>query len=244
MSVAAVERLLGAQAARMARSALSSELRVSATVRRSVPGDTTYDEVAAARNALGSRPGGEDIKLLRVTEAIPILEPLLQTFAAAVDKSLQDRIERSYDRAMEAALRTPRSRPATVEREAKIVVAGTNVATLVDRAIPGARRERLRLRHVLSSLAAGDALIDRRVARHQAAASAQRRRPGLPDPLPLPELRLPPIPYPEPPVYPPPTQTYRPGAGGRGGADPLIEPKPLVRPPVTPPRVVRPPIIP
>lgn len=265
LSVPAVDRLLRDEAARTKKvRELRSDLRVQGTGRRGVPGSTTYNEVDAARKALSPHQSGAGVELIRVgrkkvilqveklasarivavtkplTEAIPILEPLLQTFAGAADKTLQERLAKSYDRAMKAALRNPRARESTVRREAKTVISETNVKTLVDRATPRARRQTRRLRHALSSLTAGSELIDRRVVKYETDMWWRLRSLGIRDPILPSELKAPRIPYSIPDVYPSPGMG-RPGSGAYppGGVDPYTPPRTVVPPKPPPPKVPR-----
>jgi hypothetical protein len=70
-----------------------------------------------------------------VTTAIPILEPLLQSFVEAMDQSLQDRIENARDRILKTLLRNPKADiTGAAIREATVVLAETDVTGPVGKA--------------------------------------------------------------------------------------------------------------
>jgi len=177
-----------------------NELRVDDDGRRSAaPGSTTGDQVEAARDNLGSRQRPQGIELISdghkrvtlhveklvgervvmltrpLTEAVPILDPLIQAFAEVADTTLQERMEQAYDRAMDAAMRNPEDLEAIVEREARAVVADTDVEPVVERAAPQAEQQAEKLKQTASMLEEAKPLIDRQAADHLAA-----RRPKAP----------------------------------------------------------------
>lgn len=75
-----------------------------------------------------------------VTDKIPILRPVLQAvIKAAADQSLQDRVERAYNRVLTKLLYNPPADiDATTRQEATTVVAQTNVSGPVNEAAPQA----------------------------------------------------------------------------------------------------------
>ncbi|WP_370972462.1 hypothetical protein [Amycolatopsis sp. cg9] len=147
--------------------ALVPEVRVDGSRPREAPPGITPEQVAAAGVAVGARPAEPGIDLVAdgrkkvtlqvekvaterilavtkpVTDAIPILEPLVQAFAEAADKTLQDRLGPLYDRLAEIALRSPRDFAAAVDREAAGLVDRTDVsrpaAAVAPRAVEAAR---------------------------------------------------------------------------------------------------------
>jgi hypothetical protein len=122
-----------------------------------------------------------------LTQAVPIVEPLLQAFAEAADKTLQERIGRAYDRLVELAMHNPRLLDAAINREATVIVDQTDVGPPVDRATPRARQLSDALARELVSLWAADALLTRKLSESQ----TTHRAPEL---IPLHEWPL----YPEP----------------------------------------------
>ncbi|WP_290056275.1 hypothetical protein, partial [Amycolatopsis solani] len=143
VGVPAVDEAVRAETSRAQRAeALPPEVRVDGSRSHEVPPDITPEQVAAAEAAVGTRPPEPGIDLVAdsrkkvtlqvekvaterilavtkpVTDAIPILEPLVQAFAEAADKTLQDRLAPLYDRLAEIALRSPRDFAAAVDREA------------------------------------------------------------------------------------------------------------------------------
>jgi hypothetical protein len=121
----------------------------------SAPGDTTAKQLETARQvvdtmsrdaAIGVFRQGEKKAVLQVekltteqlvnftkplTQAFPILEPMLQSLVEAVDKSLQDRLAQAYDRIVQALKRTPGDLDALVRHEADKLVADTDVSAPV-----------------------------------------------------------------------------------------------------------------
>lgn len=255
MTVPAVEHTRQRETARTAKvDALETDLRVWADGRRNPPASATPHDVQAARKAL-PRHGTSRIDLLSegrkkvtlqveklvgeritaltkpLTAAVPILEPLLQAFAEAADKTVQERIGRSYDRVTQAAMRDPRDLKATVAREAKAVLVRTDVRQLVQRATPRAQQRTDALRQRQAALLSSNHLIDQRVA------EVMSRQPPSVSPLrELPLLELPRIPEIYPPSYPYGTtetyrypQTYRPPElGDYGRAGRIAPPRPVV----------------
>jgi hypothetical protein len=168
-------------------------------------GNLQPDQVNAASTALDSLPHEEGVDLLNdgqrkivlqveklvserillltkpVTDAIPILEPVVQTFAEAIDKTLQDRLARAYDRVMTAATREPARLPAIIGKEAGDIVATVDVAPLVERATPRATELATQFDQVLGTLRAGQAQVEA----HRTVPPSFP--PGLPR-LPLPHL--------------------------------------------------------
>ncbi|SEF79606.1 hypothetical protein SAMN05444920_101686 [Nonomuraea solani] len=124
-----------------------------------------------------------------LSQAVPMLEPLMAAFADATDKTVQDRMGLVYDRVMATAQRRPGDLPAVIDREVRAVVAAADVAAAVERATPRAEEQAGRHRKLLATLKKGEYLIDRRVDRWAAAQVAKDRREGkLPKALTLSEL--------------------------------------------------------
>jgi hypothetical protein len=265
VSVPTVERTLQDEKARIREvDELKSDLRIEGTGRRTVPGSTTYNQVEAARNALGSRREdrrielisegqkkitlqvekivGEQIMMLTkpLTNAIPILEPLMQTFVEATDRTLQERIGKSYDHAMETAMRNPRDLAAVVEREAKVTVAETDIETLVEHATPRAQQQSEKLKQTLSSLTDSKSLIDHHVTENLTARQSMQNCRGCLKLLPLPDLHLLRVPdlYRSPYLYRPP------GTGNFDWPGRITTPRPVVPKPVMPKPVVPEPKVP
>jgi hypothetical protein len=173
---------------------LGSEWRVTGgeqprqAVEARAPGDATPNQVKAAKSAVDSRPQSRGAEIFAegekkiflqveklvserlveftkpVTSAIPILEPLLQSFVEAADKTLQERMEKASDRIAEAVRGNPSDLSGTIEREATRVVADTDVRGPVERATPVAERRASELRQTASALGASKVEIDDRVA--------------------------------------------------------------------------------
>lgn len=240
-----VERTLQDEEARIKKvNELGSDLRIEGTGRQGVPGSTTHNQIEAAKNALHSRQedkgteliregkkrvtlqaeklGSEQIVLLTkpLTDAIPILEPPIKILAEAVDKILQEGIGKSYDRAMEAAMRNPRDLDAVVEREAKTIVDKTDIKTLVERATPRAQLQSAKLQQTLSSLEESKPLIDHYVTENLAARRSKQNCRDCPEILPSPDLHL------------PPDINRSPGMGNHDSPGRITSPRPL-----DPPRV-------
>lgn len=251
VTVPAVEQMLQEQTSRMEKvDKLASDLRVEGTGRQSVPASTTEKEVTTARNALNSRPSEQRIDLItegqkKVTlqieklvterivaltkplmEAVPILEPLVQSFVEAADKTLQERIEKSYERAVQVAMQNPGELDAVIEREARSIVAETNAKALAERAAPGAQQKSEQLRQTISWLAASKPDIDKAVAEHLARQPKPDPRRGIL--VPLPDMYYPPYTYQ---YYPPHTYQYRPPYTGGYDQGRLTPSRPI-----TPPR--------
>lgn len=258
VGVPAVDAAVREETARRTRlGALDGDLRVESTGRRDLPGDVTPEQIAASRRALADRPGGGGIDLVAdgrrkvtlhlekvvserilaltrpLTEAVPIMEPLLQAFADAADQVLQDRIGRAYDRLVGVAVRSPQDLDAAVAREAAVIVDQTDVRRAVADATPRAERLAERHRQTLASLRNGPTLIDRKVTETLKARRPPQARPGRPGPLP--ELRLPELLVPE---LPPLPRYYPPDLGGYQRPPYTYRPAPRIAPP--PPRPVRP----
>lgn len=267
ISEPAVERTLRESTVRTSKlHRLESRVRVTGTPHRTgAPESLTPSEIDSARKTLDVRRNGTGLQLIReghrnvtlqveklvseritaltkpLIDAVPILEPLLQTFTEAVDKTVQERIGSSYDRIMRAAMRDPGAADRVVAREAKAVVAETNVEPLVERAVPRAEQRATNLRRTLSSLAASSRTIDRRVSEHLAA------RRSMPRSLESPKL----LELPKPLNFPPytdytrlqPYLNHQP-MSGRYGTGRITPPRTITPPKIPPPRVVpRPPIV-
>ncbi|MGN9774418.1 hypothetical protein ACTMS0_01350 [Micromonospora sp. H33] len=212
VSVPSVDTVVRDELARRARiDALPADLRVEATGRADTPGDATPEQVESARSARVNEPGGQGIDLVTdgrrtmtlhleklvserilaltkpLTEAVPILEPVLQAFAEAADRTLQDRLGQAYDRLVDVAVRNPQDLDAAVGREARTIVGQTDVRAPVARATPRAERLAESHRLTVSLLHNGNNLIDQKVG--EALASRTRTRPRTP--LALPELLRP-----------------------------------------------------
>lgn len=250
VSVPAVDLMIQEQQNRMKRvNGLESVLRVDGADRQNVPGGTTEQQVKAAREGLNGRPPPMEVELVAegkrkiilqvekivtekivtltkpLIEAVPILEPLIQTFIEAADQTLQERIGKSYDRAVNVALQNPGEFDAVIEREARTIVAQTNIETLVERAAPQAEQKSEQLRNTLSELLKSKPLIDKHVTEHL----ARQPRADLSKLLiPRHDFRLPDSYR----LYRPPSYTpYRPPSSGYGES--RITP---LRPPTAPPR--------
>lgn len=189
-------------------------VRIAGTDRAAPPADTTLEQVRRTRSTMNlhDRPGEIDLveegrrkvvlqveKLVSerivaltkpLTEAVPLLDPLLQAFVEAVDKTVQDRIGQAYDRAMQTAMREPRNLDAVLEHEARTLVEETNVEPFIDHVAEQARELAAEQRRTLSALKKGESLIDRRVERHRAREARTARRQRVPrlNLRPLPEL--------------------------------------------------------
>jgi hypothetical protein len=243
---------------------LSSDLRNEAEGRRNVPEGMTPERVEALRTAVDAFPADERIEVVntgnkKVTlqvekviseqlimllkplmQAVPLLEPLLQTFTEAADATLQERIAKAYDRTTAAVLRNPREFESVVAREASSVVAETDVQPLVKRATVRAMQQAAALRLRLSELKKSDSVIDKRINQ------SLEKVPSIGDLKLSPELqrllrnyhggrfpglRIPPYNYglPRLPGYGPPGYYRPPGYTG-------IQPRPVVPPRPPPPR--------
>ncbi|HEX8344184.1 MAG TPA: hypothetical protein VF657_05500, partial [Actinoplanes sp.] len=170
-----------------------------------------------------------------LTDAVPILEPLLQAFAEAADTALQQRLGAAYDRLVGAALDGSPGLDAMVAEEARTIVERTDVTRAVSRAAPDAERVAANRRLLMSSLRAGSATIDRSVAETVARRAAARpRTPGDLRLEKIPPLKLPPLELPPSLRFPPYGTPELPG----------YRPPPRYLPPVRPVRPVRPPVRP
>ncbi|MBV1856280.1 DnaJ C-terminal domain-containing protein [Catellatospora tritici] len=151
-----------------------------------IPPDTTPGEVRTAREAFGqvSHRAGTDLidsgrkkfvlqvqKLVSeqlravtrpLTDAYPILDPLIQVVTEAVDQSVQDRLGVSYDRIMDTALHDPDQLGSMVSSEAEAIVSATDLSGPLSRAGPYAEQTSTDLRNTLNTLQAGQADIERR----------------------------------------------------------------------------------
>lgn len=187
-----------------------THLRVESTDRHRPPADVTPEQVSAARDTLPHDGEGGAIDLVAdgrkkatlqiekvvserivaltkpLTEAVPLLEPLMQAFVEAADKTLQDRMGEAYDRLMRTAVREPRQLDTAIAREARAVVEGADVGPAVERATGRALVLVEERQRALAVLKRSQARIDERVDRHLAArearekARAARQRPVLP----------------------------------------------------------------
>lgn len=202
-----VERTLQDEQARIKKvNELKSDLRIEDTERKSVPENTTYDQIEAARKALGShredkgielaREGSKKIflqtetlvggeQIMRLAEPliseIPIVEPLMRTFAEACDKTVEEPIGKYYDRVIEAAMQNPQDLEMVVQREANTIVDKTDIHTLVERATPQAQQQSEKLKQTLSSLPENKLRIDRDVAEISPLPDAHLPPRGSPD---------------------------------------------------------------
>lgn len=113
VNIPEIEKMIHGESARIKKvNELSPDLTIRGESRQSTPGTTTYNQVKAAKKALDAHPGGEGIEvvnegrkrvvlhiekiiseqLVKLTEslanAVPALEPLLQPFVEAMDKTL------------------------------------------------------------------------------------------------------------------------------------------------------------
>ncbi|QWF78212.1 hypothetical protein [Amycolatopsis sp. CA-230715] len=265
ISEPSVDKTVAEETAKSQRATdLVADLRVDTTGRTDTP-DATQEQVDAARKAVSERPPRPGIDLVAdsrkkvtlqvekvtserilaatkpLTEAVPIVEPLLQAFAEAADKTLQDKVAKAYDRLLAVVLRNPGDLDAAADREAKAIVAETDVSKPVADAAPHAKQAADALAATLSTLDANRVLIEAKVAEKVASIPPpEAKLPTLQGLSRLP-LRLPKLLGPEfyrlPPSYP-----YNYGSGGYRGYTP---PDTFRIPPriVTPPRVVVPPRI-
>jgi hypothetical protein len=254
VSVPSVDKAVQEEAARRTRvEALDAKLRSTSAGRTDMPRHTTPVQVDAARSAIVDRAAGQGIDLIvdgrkKVTlqlekvvserilaltkpliDAVPIMEPLIQAFADAADKTVQDRIGRAYDRLVGVALRNPDDLDAAIRQEAQAIVDQADVDKPVKDATPRAQRLAEARMQTLTSLRNAPALIDQKVT--ETLLARARARPARP--LELPRLYEPPLSLtypdwhysiPELHSYRPPSTTYR------------LPPRPAV-----PPRPVRPP---
>ncbi|MFD9895883.1 hypothetical protein ACFWY9_41610 [Amycolatopsis sp. NPDC059027] len=166
VSDSAIDRTVQDETSRMRQvTNLPAELTVSAPKEATAPpAEVTLDQIDAAKVASASvkpEPATEIIHegerkivlhveklfteqvanvLKPVTDAIPILQPVVQSVVkAATDKSLQDRFERAYNRVLTFLLhRPPSDADAAVKQEAATVVAETDVSGPVGEATPQA----------------------------------------------------------------------------------------------------------
>ncbi|HZB31691.1 MAG TPA: hypothetical protein VE465_16140 [Streptosporangiaceae bacterium] len=262
LSVPEVDGTLEAERTKGARfNGLNSDLRTEAEGRRHVPEGMTPERVADLRAAVDAFPAAERIEVVntghkRITlqvekvvseqliallkplmQAVPILEPLLATFAEVADATLQERIAKAYDRAAAAVMRNPGQFESAVARAADSVVAETDVRSIVKRATPRAMQQAAALRLRLSQLEKSDSVINKRITEKASSIPEFKRlSPELQRLLRnyyggrFPGLRIPPYGF-GPPGY------YRPPPGYPG-----IQPRPMVppRPPAPrppPPRI-------
>ncbi|MGW4944021.1 hypothetical protein ACWEOZ_20825 [Actinoplanes sp. NPDC004185] len=276
VSVTAIDRMVADETARRNRIVgAPAELRLPAQGRTELPRTVTPEQVATARAAVGASPQpGIDlvvdgrrtvtlqlekvvseriVALLKpLTEAMPILDPLVQAFTEVADTALQERLGAAYDRLVNAALagrgpgRPGRSGPGQpdVAEEARVIVEQTDVTRAVERAVPDAERVATTRRMLMASLSAGSTTIDRTVAETLARRTPPRPRPGKPGDLKLPLKPLPPLdlprldlprlnlPAPPPRIYDYGAPGYRPGPGYRPPPRYLPPPRPPARPPV------------
>lgn len=160
VSDSAVDQAVWEETSRMQKvHDLPSTVTVDNTEWRTPPGDVTPDQVKAVR----SSPGTSGVEIVNegqkrvvlqveklvteqlvkltkpITDAVPILDPLLQSFVESVDKSLQDRVEKAYNRLVAALMRSEDIGVATA-REATALVAETDVTGPVSKAEPEATR--------------------------------------------------------------------------------------------------------
>ncbi|WIY06979.1 hypothetical protein QRX60_25140 [Amycolatopsis mongoliensis] len=188
VSLPAVDDAVRAEAVAEAKvDALEPELRVGEARPRDAPPGITPEQVAAARAVVDARPAEPGIDLVAdsrkkvslqvekvaserivaltkpVTDAVPILEPLVQAFAEAADKTLQDRLGRAYDRLADIALRAPRDFGAAVDREAAALVDHTDVTRPVAAATPRAEEVTRAFQATVSALRAAPGQLDRKV---------------------------------------------------------------------------------
>ncbi|RSD22897.1 hypothetical protein [Amycolatopsis eburnea] len=188
VAVPVVDEALRAEAlGRQRADALAPEVRVDGAGAREAPPGITPEQVAAAEAAVGARPAEPGIDLVAdgrkkvslqvekvaterilavtkpVTEAVPILEPLVQAFAEAADKTLQDRLSPLYDRLAEIAVRSPRDFAAAVDREAAGLVDRTDVSRPVAAAAPRAEEAARAFQASVSALRAAPGQLDQKV---------------------------------------------------------------------------------
>lgn len=252
VTVSEVEELLRSHAERRPTlDALDSRLRVEGGGRPpTVPPTLSRRTLDAAQQRVVAHDSGPPIELVDLghrrftlqiekvvteriavltkplTEAVPILEPLMQGFVESLDQAFQERIGRAYDRLLEVAVRDAKAFDGAVEREARAIVAETDVGPPVERSAARAEQQSGLLRQALDSVALGRSTIDLRV---DESVQRQRSRP-VPRELQLLPYLLPPRVFPRPPPF---TYPYRNPDAGR---PPAFEPRaPAPRPPPRPP---------
>ncbi|MEU7783309.1 hypothetical protein [Amycolatopsis sp. NPDC049159] len=184
----AVDEAIGAETQRGKQvEALAPEARVDGARSREAPPGITPEQVAAAGAVVGAGPAEPGIDLVAdsrkkvtlqvekvaterivavtkpITEAIPILEPLVQAFAEAADKTLQDKLSPLYDRLAEIALRSPRDFAAAVESEATTLVDHTDVSRPVAAAAPRAEEAARAFQASVSTLRAAPDQLGQKV---------------------------------------------------------------------------------
>jgi hypothetical protein len=230
VTVSDVERTLQQEKDRIRKvNALAPDLRVDDIGRHSVPPGTTQKDVDAARNTLNSLRDRGQIELIEegrkkftlqieklvterlvtltkpLIEAVPILEPLMNTFVEAADRTLQERIAKAYDRVVQVAMHNPGQLEAVIQHEAKTIVAEADTKALAEGAAPQAQQKSQELRQTLSSLEASKPLIDKSVAEHLARQPKPDPRLHILEPYPFPDFNR----YRLPDIHRPPSQSYR-----------------------------------
>ncbi|MEO6087517.1 MAG: hypothetical protein ABIQ18_30845 [Umezawaea sp.] len=188
VTVPEAERVLSDETAkRMQVDRLPTKVRVGATGPVELPAELTPKQIAAVESAAADLPRGSDVDLVDdgrkkvalqtekivserivalakpLTDAVPIVEPVLQAFAETFDKTLQERIGKAYDRLMALAARNPGDLTAAVDREAKAVVAQTDITKPVERATPRAQQLADAFVLRMSALRSAPTLIDQGV---------------------------------------------------------------------------------
>ncbi|WP_410672674.1 hypothetical protein [Amycolatopsis sp. cmx-4-68] len=191
--------------------ALSPELRAGDAEAREAPSGTTPEQVAAAGKVVEARPAEPGIDLVAdsrkkvslqvekvaserilaltksVTDAVPLLDPLVQAFAEAADKTLQDRLAQAFDRLREIALHRPSDYGPAADHEAAGLVAGTDVTQPVAHATPRSEEAARAFQATVSALRAAPGQLDRKVTEVAATRRPPADLPGGPR-LTLPDL--------------------------------------------------------
>lgn len=249
--VASVDQMVRDETDRRSRiDELEDRIRVRSGAREDLPRGMSLAQVQRAR-ALVDVPDSRGIDLLAdgqkkvvlqveklvseriltlakpLTDQVPLLEPLVQAFAEAIDAAVQERLSRAYDRLVELRTSRPQYLYFDISTEAAKIVERADVSGPVERATPRAEQLARQNAATIAALEAGPKEVDRQITRRYAAAAGDsiERAPLKLRPLP----RLPDLPR-VPSIRPP-----------RPGYDSQL---PNYRPPRSfkPPRPVRPPV--
>lgn len=249
--VASVDQMVRDETDRQSRiDELEDRIRVRSGAREDLPRGMSPAQVQRAR-ALVDVPDSRGIDLLAdgqkkvvlqveklvseriltlakpLTDQVPLLEPLVQAFAEAIDAAVQERLARAYDRLVELRTRRPQYLYFDISTEAAKIVERADVSGPVERATPRAEQLARQNAATIAALEAGSKAVDRQITRRYAAAAGDsiERAPLKLRPLP----RLPDLPR-VPSIRPP-----------RPGYDSQL---PNYQPPRSfkPPRPVRPPV--
>ena len=242
--------------------AVPAELRVPATGEPAVPDEIDQDDIDRARAAIDAQtaePGidvfddGRKKITLQVekvvteqivsltkplTDAIPLLGPLIQGFAEAADKGLQARLAAAYDRLVHIAVTAPADLGTELDEETSAIVAQTDVGQAVTAVTPSATKATRTFDATVSTLRDGPAKVMELEAKAEKppATDTKAGKGHALDPLPplLPEIPLYYPTYPTYPTYPDYSGTYggEPGGHSYGVPPEVYEPHLEVHPPV------------